>query len=61
MKKKGELTINYLIITILALIVLFAVAIIFHNQIINILSSLKVISSGLGQGAETNVQQLVTP
>ena len=42
--KKGELTINYIIVLILALIVLIVIAIIFRNQIGNFLQSLNAVS-----------------
>jgi len=58
--KKGELTINYIIIIILALAVLIAIGLIFRNQIAEILSSLKIISTGVNTGVESNIEQLVT-
>jgi hypothetical protein len=59
--KKGELTTNYIIVIILALVVLIVVGIVFRNQIMGILSNLKVISSGIDTGVENNLNQLVTP
>ena len=45
--KKGELTINYVIVTILALIVLIIVALIFRDQISSFVKTILGISSGL--------------
>ncbi|MBS3170964.1 hypothetical protein J4223_04255 [Candidatus Woesearchaeota archaeon] len=45
--KKGELTINYIIVLILALIVLVAIAIIFRQQIGNFLESIRAVSEPL--------------
>lgn len=42
--KKGELTINYIVVLILALLVLVIVAIIFRDQITNFLNSLNAVS-----------------
>ena len=45
--KKGELTINYIIVLILGLIVLVAIAIIFRDQIGNFLESIRAVSEPL--------------
>ena len=42
--KKGELTINYIVVLILALLVLVIIAIIFRDQITNFLNSLNAVS-----------------
>ena len=42
--KKGELTINYIILLILGLIVLVTIAIIFRDQIGNFLESIRAVS-----------------
>ena len=47
MNKKGDLTINYIVITILALLVLVVVAIIFREQIITFIDTIRSLSSGL--------------
>lgn len=46
--KKGEITINYVIVIILALIVLIVVALIFRNQIGEFVQNIRGVSSGLG-------------
>ena len=46
--KKGEITINYVIVFILALLVLIVVALIFRQQIINFVANITGLSSGLG-------------
>lgn len=45
--KKGELTINYTIVIILALLVLIIIALIFRGQIINFVNEITGISDGL--------------
>ena len=54
MKKKAELTINYLIVIILALIVLIVASLIFRDQIIDFVNNIRGISSilDLGTAAE---------
>lgn len=45
--KRGELTINYIIVLILALIVLIVIAIVFRDQIGNFLQSINAVSEPL--------------
>jgi len=47
MEKRGELTINYVIVIILALLVLVVIALIFRNQIIDFINNIRGISSSL--------------
>ncbi len=47
MKRKGELTMETVIVLILLLIVLIAVALIFRGQIISFVNSITGVSSGL--------------
>tara|TARA_Y100000310_G_C20689321_1_gene821170 strand:- start:1077 stop:1259 length:183 start_codon:yes stop_codon:yes gene_type:complete len=49
MNKKGELTLRFIILMILAVMVLIVVAIIFQDQIANFLETVKGTSSGLGE------------
>ena len=50
MKKKGELTLNYLIVIILALVVLIVVSLIFRDQIIDFVNNIRGISSSIDLG-----------
>jgi len=45
--KKGELTINYTIVIILALLVLIIIALIFRGQIINFVNEITGVSESL--------------
>ncbi len=58
--KKGELTINYIIILILALLVLIVVAIIFRDQISNFLQSINAVSQPIsGDQLSKTTQELL--
>ena len=46
--KRGEITINYVIVIILALIVLIVISLIFRDQITNFVENIRGVSSGLG-------------
>lgn len=61
MKTRGDLTINYVILFILALLLLVVVAIIFRKQIINFLDTINGVSGGLGQGVKNAVKDLTSP
>lgn len=55
--RKGDLEIRYLILFILAIIVLFVVALVFYKQIAMFLGKLKVLWDQLG-GIESGIETL---
>jgi hypothetical protein len=48
MRKKGELTLNYIILMIIAVVVLISVLIIFNKQIVAFVSNIQGTSDSLG-------------
>jgi len=58
MTKKGELTLEYIILLILGLLVLILVAIMFQEQIGNFFSTISGTSSSLSKGAESAAEGL---
>ena len=59
MEKKGDITINYIIVTILALLVLVVVALIFREQIISFIDTIRGLSSGLSSDIDRASQELI--
>ncbi len=59
MNKKGDLSINYVIITILALMVLIVVALIFRQQITGFIQNITGISGGLGTDIKGTTDSLL--
>ena len=59
MKKKGELSMHYIIITILALLVLVVVALIFRQQISEFIQNITGISSGLTEDITSTTDNLL--
>ena len=53
MKKRGELTMSYIITMIIALLVLVVILWIFRDQIMNFVSDITGISSGLSDQIDT--------
>lgn len=59
MNKKGDLTINYIVITILALLVLVVVAIIFREQIVNFIDTIRGLTGGLNTDIQKAGEELI--
>ena len=60
MKKKGELTLNYIILMIIALVVLIVVLVIFREQIGNFVSTIRELITGYGDEATKSIGNLGT-
>jgi hypothetical protein len=60
MEKKGELTLQFLIMLILAVIALFVVLWIFKDQIIDFVSTIKDTTGTLDTGVENAVDRLTS-
>lgn len=59
MQKKGELTLQFLIGLILALIVLFVVVWFFRDQIITFITTITGAGQDLSRGVDQNIEQLL--
>jgi hypothetical protein len=59
MDKRGDLSMQFIVISILALIVLVVIVLVFRTQIINFISSITDLSSGLGTDINDASQDLL--
>jgi hypothetical protein len=58
MQKKGELTLQFMIMLILGVLVLFVVLLIFKDQIIDFVTTIGATSEGLDSGIDNAVKGL---